>query len=114
VASEFLVGWGSFDDDSPGSRNIQKTFVIIHDYTSKNLWDVLQSTVDRAARPGLRFHCIHEPLADGGKIYMKGGVPCLRYDQLPAVFCLEHGKDTGLYILNASREQAVQFIESNL
>jgi hypothetical protein len=112
---EFLIGWGSFEGSVKGLVNGDKTFVVVHDYTSKNLWDDLWPTVSELMlRPNREFLCIHEPLANNGKIYMKAGVPCIRYEQLPAIFCLEHGKDVGLCILNATSDQAIEFIRANL
>jgi len=106
----FLVGWGSFSADEHRRPIGEKTIIVVDDYTSIGLYDQLFEWLKGANKPNWNFLVIHEPLANHGKIYLQGGVPCPRYNQLPVVYCLEHGSDTGKYLLRATKEEAISFI----
>ena len=106
----FLVGWGSFSADQHRRPDGEKTIIIVDDYTSIGLYDQLFEWSNGADKPNWNLLAILEPLANHSKIYLQGGVPCPRYDQLPVVYCLEYGNDTGKYLLRATKEEAISFI----
>jgi hypothetical protein len=108
---EFLVGWGSFDS-SYKKPDGKKTFILVDDYT---MFD-LHSQLDSISEKDNNFTCltVFHNQAYGGPIYLKGGVVCPTIQQLPVLFCLEHGKPTGTYLLNATFETAKEFILSQL
>ena len=105
---EFLVGWGSFDEKYAKPDGF-KTFILVDDYTMF----ALSSRLDVPPRDDVfALLTVFHNLAYGGPIYLKGGVVCPTIKQLPVLFCLEHGKPTGTYLLNATVETAADFILS--
>ena len=105
---EFLVGWGSFDAKYAKPDGF-KTFILVDDYT---MFD-LHSRLDIPQRDDVFvLLTVHHNQAYGGPIYLKGGVVCPTIQQLPVLFCLEHGRPTGTYLLNATVETGTEFILS--
>ena len=105
---EFLVGWGSFDEEYAKPDGF-KTFILVDDYTMFD-W---HSKLDIPQRDDVFvLLTVFHNQAYGGPIYLKGGIVCPTIQQLPALFCLEHGRPTGTYLLNATVETGTKFILS--
>lgn len=131
VEQPFQVRWETFQDDLLRERGFVD-FLIVDDFTSYNLWDVLLSegilrlglrpegymTSDTApmnALPEGRWRMLHamRPLA-ADELYARAGVtkPCPT--KLPAVYCLVHGQLTGACVFNVSLDSAVNFIRGKI
>jgi hypothetical protein len=108
---QFLVGWGSFDEQHKKPDGF-KTFILVDDYTMFDLHSKLTEHVVPRRDEVFTILSVWHNQAYGGPIYLKGGIVCPTVSQLPALFCLEHGKPTGTYILNATVETAADFILS--
>ncbi len=107
--SDFLVGWGSFSSEHKKPEGF-RTFVLVDDYTLFDLKSKLTPHVLPRRDDRYTILTIWHNQAYGGEIYCKGGVVCPTVEQLPVVFCLEHGKPTGTYLLNATVETATCFV----
>ena len=105
---EFLVGWGSFDEHYAKPDGF-KTFILVDDYTMFDLHSNLK--ISQNDDVFVLLTVFHNQ-AYVGPIYLKGGIVCPTIQQLPVLFCLEHGKPTGTYLLNATVETATDFILS--
>ena len=105
---EFLVGWGSFHEKYARPDGF-KTFILVDDYTMFDLHSNLKISQNDDVFVLLTVFHNH---AYGGPIYLKGGIVCPTIQQLPVLFCLEHGKPTGTYLLNATVETGTEFILS--
>lgn len=110
----FLVGWKSFDK-SLLRKNGFKTFFVVDDYTSIGLWDRLCPRIGELPPTGENWdvHVIDEPIV-ADSVYMGCGCVRPRFDQQPVIYCIEQGKDVGRYILRATVDEALAFMESEL
>lgn len=111
MRGEFLVGWGSFQEDMKRKAGFRH-FIVVDDYTVGGIFDDLQALHEKSESFALLN--IMWPQAYGGVIYCKGGVVCPAFEQLPVVFCIEHGKLTGTYLCNATVETATDFVREML
>lgn len=112
----FLVGYGSMSD-SVKKPNGHKTFIVVDDYAASEsesfraIWDEMLF-VHNLKSPGdgvTLLNVMHSQAYDG-PIWAKGGIVCPAYEMLPVVFCIEHGKQTGEYITNATAKEAADFV----
>ena len=111
AAREFLVGYGSMSD-SVKKPDGHKTFIVVDDYTGGPIWDEMILTHGlKEDIEGVTLLNVMYPLALGGGLWQKGGIVCPAYEVLPVVFCIEHGKQVGSYITNASAEEASDFVK---
>jgi hypothetical protein len=110
----FLVGWESFGK-SLQRKNGFKTFIVVDDYTSIDLWNRLCPRLDGLPprEENWDVHIIVEPIA-ADNIYINCGCVRPRYDQQPVIYCIEQGQDVGRYILRATVDEALAFMESEL
>lgn len=124
----FPVGWGSFSKDLRKQDGFVD-FVVVDDYTDYCLWDkLLYGGVERiGSKPeGLpsdfgkdlpagnwrMLNAMHTMATDG--VYAQAGITKPTFEQLPAVYCIVHGKTIGRCIFNAQVEKAVEFMKEQL
>ena len=111
MASPFLVGWGSFSKNLTRNNGF-KTFFVVDDYTSIGFWNLLYPRLSELPpMRGLEWdvHVICEPIA-ADSLYRDCGCVRPRFDQQPVIYCVEHGKDVGRYILKATVDEARAFM----
>lgn len=127
-AAEFPIGWATFD---PALRMADgfTHFVVVDDYTDYSLWDLLMEAVPEfGSRPKgkswaelfpqlpegnwMFLHVMHSMATDG--LYAKGGITKPEFEQLPAVYAIQHGKKVGKYVMNADKGTALEFIKAQL
>ncbi len=128
TASEFPIGWATFASELRMPEGFIH-FVVVDDYTSHSLWDELVPALPQiGSRPAgatwehqhpdlpegswAFLHAIHNMASDG--LYAKGGITKPTFEQLPAVYAIQHGQSVGHYVLNANIGIAVEFIRARL
>jgi hypothetical protein len=115
IPEPFLVGWGSFAENIQRPNGF-KTFFVVDDYTSIGFWNLLGPRLSELPPTmGLKWdvHLICEPIA-ADSLYRDCGCVRPRFDQQPVIYCVEHGKDVGRYILKATVDEALVFMASEI
>ncbi len=127
-AAEFPIGWATFDASLRKPDGFVH-IVIVDDYTNYCLWDELLVALPEIgsrprgeswekSHPGLPegnwgfLHAMHTMATDA--LYAGAGLTKPSFEDLPAVYAIQHGKRIGKYVWGARGRVGIEFIKNVL